>query len=269
MAGQFFISAGKRRRVSSASAVPTARPAPDTVPDAPGIAAHITISKAIDPAPLDHRGGAPKADWFAMTCICFGFPDSLRHAPIKGRASNHVRASKIFWTWSSKCRGAALREGSENNKGTAAGSNFQLSCGNGLAGQVGQLIMFTQNQIVAIQAEQQDFFPVFAVVRIEIPGNGLVPLSPNSPCSAPPAGSFYHFHTRHSAVASAPASRRKNGNWPQTIPRSPQACPNFVSASSGAPCPQRRSALFCCLFYLLAKFRRYPMAITSCFLLKL
>lgn len=44
-----------------------------------------------------------------------------------------------------------VRKESENNKCTAAGGNFQLAGGNGLAGQGGQLVILTQNQVIAIQ----------------------------------------------------------------------------------------------------------------------
>ena len=57
--------------MSSASAVPTARPAPDIVPDAPEIAAQIIISKAIEPSPLSQRRFSERRAAFVNFSLIF------------------------------------------------------------------------------------------------------------------------------------------------------------------------------------------------------
>ena len=71
MAVQVFTSKRKRRMVSSASAVPTARPAPDIVPDVPEIAAQIIISKAIEPSPLSQRRFSERRSAFVNFYLIF------------------------------------------------------------------------------------------------------------------------------------------------------------------------------------------------------
>ena len=68
---QVFTSKRKRRKVSSASAVPTARLAPDIVPDAPEIAAQIIISKAIEPSPLSQRRFSERRAAFVNFSLIF------------------------------------------------------------------------------------------------------------------------------------------------------------------------------------------------------
>ena len=64
-------------------------------------------------------------------------PDTPHHYTAK----TYLRVSQV---------GFVIMRKLQHDEGTAGGSNFDLACGNGLAIQVRQLIVLTQDQLTAV-----------------------------------------------------------------------------------------------------------------------